>query len=962
MQKTRSIFVKVLVLVCALCCSLAFVFGLTGCSDESEPVDVGVVTITKIEAAGDQIKITYSDGKIVYCDKNAATTCDHELKKYPVKAATCVDAEEFLFVCDKGCGYADIEYGELDADNHVVDVNNPAEEYVEEVKPTCTEQGSIKVTCACGEVLANNPNVPALGHTFERDPAVGIVLPTCEVDGYKKCADCEFVEEASDANGLKATGHDAQYEWIEVKDLTGEFNVCVDGGHEVYACPTCFAKCPECEEAIADTQEIPAVGHAWTNDWTVVAPTLEAAGSFSGYCDVCKTNATIVLPALNDEDYNVSETKVAQCYAKGEDTYVFVYYGNEIAKCTFVVETEAAHVDAAGHSIDKNKVYNMTEFLAANGELEVDSVATCLDEAQGALYCKICNGLVIVNVIGGHQRGDEIVEKYVAPTCVSEGKRYYECTREGCTHEDYDILPMLSHNLVVTPDETNKKLVITCAGNPEGTECTYSQIVDMVDYGYDTVGATCYTDGSKTFWYIEEVGGAKKYLDPVTIPAYGHYYGSTDNKLIKDKEYTYDELVAIFGEANIGDEEGYACVTEVDSTSNCSESANAVAYCSECHGMVIFKALGNHVWKETGSFNATCTEDAYKTYVCEANAEHTKTVVDEGSALGHEFVLDLENSVIGTEDVSMVFVCSRGCGETETVVGEIIEDKDVDSTCLTHGYHYITYKYLDANDPTADAQGYVTKTKYLIEEKPLSTVHFYEGEAMDQASYTYSELVDIFGAANIGKVEGFKLVTEVDSAFDCQNSAQAVYYCTVCGGMKIITATGDHAWGNWTEIPATCTEESYKYRQCTVEGCDGYEAADETYVPTPATGHTYVYELPEASALIEGSYDMVVTCEDCDYTFTFKFNQFNDVDYVKNVVAPNSCASEGLTTYTIDIKDGNVLVETKTFSVTTPVTEHEGAEPPVEKTWEHDGYIYEGYYCEACNQMIITKKTEIPAE
>ena len=110
MQKTRSIFVKVLVLVCALCCSLAFVFGLTGCSNESEPVDVGVVTITKIEAAGDQIKITYSDGKIVYCDKNAATTCDHNLKAYDVCLATCVAPNEVLKVCDKGCGYADIEY------------------------------------------------------------------------------------------------------------------------------------------------------------------------------------------------------------------------------------------------------------------------------------------------------------------------------------------------------------------------------------------------------------------------------------------------------------------------------------------------------------------------------------------------------------------------------------------------------------------------------------------------------------------------------------------------------------------------------------------------------------------------------------------------------------------------------------------------------------------------------------
>ena len=316
----------------------------------------------------------------------------------------------------------------------------------------------------------------------------------------------------------------------------------------------------------------------------------------------------------------------------------------------------------------------------------------------------------------------------------------------------------------------------------------------------------------------------------------------------------------------------------------------------------------------------------------------------------------MENSNITDTNATMIFVCDReGCDYTETIVGTITKNEDVASTCKTHGYHYIEYTYEDPNLGTVNA------SKYLVEKKPLSPVHFYGDVAMDKASYTYSELVAIFGAANIGNVDGYKLVTEVDSAFNCQNSANAVFYCTVCDGLKIITATGDHDWNNWTEVDATCTEDSYKFRTCKVEGCPGYEA-DADYVSIPATGHTYVYELPEASALVEGSFDMVVTCEDCDYEFTFTFNQLNDVDYVVNVVAQNSCANEGLTTYTIIVKDGDVVVTTAVFSVTTPVTEHEGAEPPVEKTWEHDGYIYEGYYCEACDTMIITKKTEIVAE
>lgn len=953
MQKTRSIFVKVLVLVCALCCSLAFVFGLTGCSNEEEPSAPETITVTKVEVieGTDKIKVTYSNGTTAEFANTVVATCEHNLKEYWVKPATCVTPNEYLKVCDKGCGYADIEYGELDADNHVVDVNDPAEEYVEEVKPTCTTVGSIKVTCACGEVLADNPNVPALGHDFET------TYPTCEVDGYKTCKVCEFVEEASDENGLKATGHDAQYVWKVAQDLTGEFNICIDGGHEVFVCPTCFAKCPECENAIKDTKEIPATGHAITADWEVVVePTLTTAGSFAGFCATCGTNATIVLPALNDEDYNVSQVKAAQCYSKGEDQYVFVYYGNEVAECTFSVITEASHVDVKGKVIDRTKVYNTPEFLAAGGEFEVDSAATCLETARGIIYCSICDGFTVVEVLGEHQRGEEIVDKYIAPTCVSEGKRFYECEREGCTHEDYDVLGKLDHDYEVTVDEANKKLVFTCKGNPAGTVCGHTFSADLYAYEYRTVPATCYTDGSKTFWYQESAGAEWKNLPGKVIPAYGHYYGDPDNKLVSGKEYTYDELVAIFGAANIGNVDGYACVTEVDSTSNCSVSANAVAYCTECDGLVIFKALGNHVWKETSSVAATCTTDAYKTYVCEADEAHTKTVVEEDSALGHSLVLDMENSNITDTNATMIFVCDReGCDYTETIVGTITKNEDVASTCKTHGYHYIEYTYEDPNLGTVNA------SKYLVEKKPLSPVHFYGDVAMDKASYTYSELVAIFGASNIGKVAGYELVTEVDSAFNCQNSANAAFYCTVCDGLKIITATGDHDWNDWTVVDATCTEDSYKFRTCKVEGCPGYEA-DADYVSIPATGHTYVYELPEASALVEGSFDMVVTCEDCDYEFTFTFNQFNDVDYVVNVVAQNSCANEGLTTYTIIVKDGDVEVTTAVFSVTTPVTEHEGAEPPVEKTWEHDGYIYEGYYCEACDTMIITKKTEIVAE
>lgn len=84
--------------------------------------------------------------------------------------------------------------------------------------------------------------------------------------------------------------------------------------------------------------------------------------------------------------------------------------------------------------------------------------------------------------------------------------------------------------------------------------------------------------------------------------------------------------------------------------------------------------------------------------------------------------------------------------------------------------------------------------------------------------------------------------------------------CDVILSGEVLEALG-HEWSDWVEeTAATCTEDGYKERTCTREGCDGVE--QETL---PALGHSLgaVTTIEEKTCDTNGEYSQ--TCETCQH-------------------------------------------------------------------------------------------------
>ncbi|MBR5900308.1 MAG: hypothetical protein IKZ38_02810, partial [Clostridia bacterium] len=146
---------------------------------------------------------------------------------------------------------------------------------------------------------------------------------------------------------------------------------------------------------------------------------------------------------------------------------------------------------------------------------------------------------------------------------------------------------------------------------------------------------------------------------------------------------------------------------------------------------------------------------------------------------------------------------------------------------------------------------------------------------------------------------------------------------------------------------------------CKVEGCvdaDGNVSKEVIVDEDSALAHVYVIT-NEVKPTLTTAGSLTIECSrDCGYSYTAELPALNSVDYDEYVISENDCANEGSSRYEIDIYDeetGDLLVDNYSVTVTTPVVEHEGAEPPFIKTWEFGGKTYTGYYCGACKKMII---------
>ena len=106
-------------------------------------------------------------GALCSCQEQPPTH-EHEFGNWKtVKVATC--SEEGSMKCECSCG--EVETSILEKSPHTLTKT--------EIAPTCTEQGYTENVCECGYSFKNQQTAP-LGHTLTKS----ITKPTCEREGF----------------------------------------------------------------------------------------------------------------------------------------------------------------------------------------------------------------------------------------------------------------------------------------------------------------------------------------------------------------------------------------------------------------------------------------------------------------------------------------------------------------------------------------------------------------------------------------------------------------------------------------------------------------------------------------------------------------------------------------------------------------------------------------------------------
>ena len=599
-------------------------------------------------------------------------------------------------------------------------------EWIVDIEPTCTQDGSKYQVCAtCGATI-NTESIDALGHTEGSVVVENDVAPNCTEDGsYDNVVYCTVCETELSRNTVvvPALGH-TEGEWITDSNPT-----CTQVGSKHQVCPTCG-------ETIKTTS-IDATGH--TEGSVVVennvAPNCTEDGSYDNvtYCKVCDdelSRDTIVVSATgHTEGAVVVENNVApNCIDDG--SYDNVVY---CTVCDVELSRDTVVVDALGH----NSVSHDAKAPTCT-EIGWDAYETCT-RCDYTTYTEIA--------ATGHSHNAVVTQ----PTCTTQGYTTHTC-HCGDSYVDSDV-DALGHTEVV-----DKAVVPTCTntGLTEGKHCSVCNEVLVLQTVVPALGHTpsqvvvennvtpnCTEDGRYDNVFYCTVCHAELSRNTVVVPAFGHSYSAVvtaptcteqgyttytcsrcdDNykgnyvdaighiwNWVTDKEPTYTETGLKHEECSVchvtqnentvipvkTHEHNY--VSEATTAPTCTEKGVETFTCSICNDTYTRDIAPTGHTYNTVVTNPTCTEQGYTTYTCHCGDTY---VADKVAATGHTqspFVVENDIAATCTVDGSCDIVIYCAVCDAEVSRDTVVVP------ALGHRYNSVV------TAPTCTAQGYTTHT------------------------------------------------------------------------------------------------------------------------------------------------------------------------------------------------------------------------------------------------------------
>ena len=222
------------------------------------------------------------------------------------------------------------------------------------VAPTCTKTGLTEGShCSvCNKIIVKQEIIPSLGHSFEN--YISDNNATCTKDGTKtaKCERCDVTNTLTDVG--TATGHTLVTD--EAAAPTCTKTGLTEGSH-----------CSVCNEIIVKQETVPALGHDFSNEWTIdKEASCTENGSKSHHCSRCdeKSDITVIeAPGHNYGEWII--TSEATCKSAG----------SEYRTCDVCGYKEKRTIDKLEHNF---------------GEWVVMKKSTVLSDGLNQRICKDC--------------------------------------------------------------------------------------------------------------------------------------------------------------------------------------------------------------------------------------------------------------------------------------------------------------------------------------------------------------------------------------------------------------------------------------------------------------------------------------------------------------------------------------------------------------------------------------------
>ena len=217
--------------------------------------------------------------------------------------------------------------------------------------------------------------------------------------------------------------HNCENHWDDGKITTPP--TCTKTGVKQYTCTICSE---------TKTEEIPALGHDYSSDWTIdTAAACETVGSKSHHCTRCDSKKDVTeIPASGHSWNDGAITTEPTCTDEGVKTFT----------CNACGKTRTEAVAALGHNY--------------SSDWTIDTAAVCETVGSKSHHCTRCDSKIDVTEIpasGKHTWNNGVITK--PATIAEEGVKTYTCTICGVTRtETIAKLPMPTVTPVPTATPT----------------------------------------------------------------------------------------------------------------------------------------------------------------------------------------------------------------------------------------------------------------------------------------------------------------------------------------------------------------------------------------------------------------------------------------------------------------------------------------------------------------------------